>query len=218
MRRAINNARGQQDANELANNLHNRLGISNTGKVGNIKLGAKIIEQRENLTTKKRTTLSFSTDRENPYIFPSRQLGFKADESNPSLLSMENSSEAGTSIDGRIETTYKFEEIPEVFVYQFTRLAGGHINQTEVSMPLFHTVEAMDGTTGVMQLQGFIQHLGGPAGGHYVSYILQNGKFWKADDQRISEVSAAEYLVAARYSSAALYATVKKLKSEEKTS
>jgi len=208
----------QQDANELANKLHDELRIDKDGNVGDIKFGAKISDQVTNLLTGKTESRKHSSNVHSSYDTPSLQLTFDPNQPRPSLANLLNHVEVVQN--GQGQPTYKkrlqFDEAPELMIYQFTRLVGGGVNRTEVDMPLYHTLEAADGTKADMQLQGFIRHLGTASGGHYVSYLAQNGKFWLANDAIISEISAADYLVAARYATTALYATVKKTIPEQK--
>ncbi|HEX2583191.1 MAG TPA: ubiquitin carboxyl-terminal hydrolase family protein, partial [Chlamydiales bacterium] len=143
------------------------------------------------------------------YAFPSLELNFNPQNPLPSLSSMMNDTHLDqVNEEGTVRISRSFAEVPPVFVYRFTRLEGVYVNRTEVDVPLYQEILATNGHQGMLQLQGFIRHSGGANGGHYVSYIAQQGKFWLLNDEKVSAISAADYLLAARHATAALYSRV----------
>lgn len=209
LREALGGGLRQQDANEFANALHNRMEISSKGKIGNKKFAAKIIEYKTHLKSAQVEERPYSASRTTEYIFPSLELNFDPNDANPSLSSMMDYTHVNQINDrGTHRVSRYFAEVPNIFVYRFARLEGRQLNTTEVDLPFHHEITDTSGQRGVLQLQGFVRHTGNTGGGHYISYLVQNGKFWLINDSKTTEISPANYLLAARHAAAALYSRV----------
>ena len=77
-------------------------------------------------------------------------------------------------------------------------------NTSALDIPLEMDVSAdisQDRLTAHYECTGFIEHRGGSVnGGHYISYVKREGKWWLCDDSCVREATAAQVAVAKRNS------------------